>query len=117
MVVAALLALTASIAYGSSDLAAGLAARLARPIAIAFWGHLAGTLAVGAIAWTVAGRPPLGGLAFGLLAGAVAAIGLVLFYGAMARGSVSIVAPLAASGAVVPVAVGLARGEVPGALG
>ena len=117
MVVAALLALTASIAYGSSDLAAGLAARRARPIAIAFWGHLAGTLVVGALAWSVAGGPPLNGLVFGLLAGAVAAVGLVLFYGALARGSVSIVAPLAASGAVVPVAVGVARGEIPGALG
>jgi drug/metabolite transporter (DMT)-like permease len=117
MVVAAVLALATSIAYGSSDLVAGIAARRARPIAIAFWGHLAGTLAVGTIAWSVAGGPPLSGLVFGLLAGAVAAVGLVLFYGAMARGSVSIVAPLAASGAVVPVAVGVARGEVPGVLG
>jgi drug/metabolite transporter (DMT)-like permease len=117
VVVAAVLALAASVAYGSSDLAAGLAARRVRPIAIAFWGHLAGTLVVGTIAWSVAGRPPLSGLVFGLLAGAVAAVGLVLFYGAMARGSVSIVAPLAASGAVVPVVVGVARGEVPGVLG
>jgi drug/metabolite transporter (DMT)-like permease len=117
VVVAALLALATSVAYGSSDLVAGIAARRARPIAIAFWGHLAGTLVVGAIAWSVAGGPPLSGLVFGLLGGAVAAVGLVLFYGAMARGSVSIVAPLAAAGAVVPVAVGVARGEVPGALG
>ncbi|MHA6621063.1 EamA family transporter [Pseudonocardia sp. DLS-67] len=117
MVVAALLALAASVAYGSSDLVAGLAARRARPIAIAFWGHLAGTLVVGTLAWSVAGAPPLGGLVFGLVGGAVAAVGLVLFYGALARGSVSIVAPLAAAGAVVPVSVGVARGEVPGALG
>jgi drug/metabolite transporter (DMT)-like permease len=117
VVVAALLALAASVAYGSSDLAAGLAARRARPIAIAFWGHLAGTLVVATLAWSVAGGPPLSGLVFGLLAGAVAAVGLVLFYGALARGSVSIVTPLAASGAVVPVAVGVARGEVPGTLG
>lgn len=117
MVVAALLALATSVAYGSSDLVAGIAARRARPIAIAFWGHLTGTLVVGALAWSVAGGPPLSGLVFGLLAGAVAAVGLVLFYGAMARGSVSIVAPLAASGAVVPVAVGVTRGEVPGVLG
>lgn len=117
MVVAALLALAASVAYGSSDLAAGLAARRARPIAIAFWGHLAGTLVVGTLAWAVAGRPPLSGLVFGLLAGAVAAVGLVLFYGALARGSVSVVAPLAASGAVIPVVVGVGRGEIPGVLG
>jgi drug/metabolite transporter (DMT)-like permease len=117
VVVAALLALVTSIAYGSSDLVAGIAARRARPIAIALWGHVAGTLVIGTIAWSVAGKPPLGGLVFGLLGGAVAAVGLVLFYGAMARGSVSVVAPLAASGAVVPVAVGVARGEVPGVLG
>ncbi len=117
MVIAAALALAASIAYGSSDLAAGIAARRARPIAIAFWGHLAGTLVVGILALSVAGRPALDGVVPGLLAGAVTAGGLVLFYGALARGSVSIVAPLAASGAVVPVAVGVARGEVPGVLG
>jgi drug/metabolite transporter (DMT)-like permease len=115
--VAALLALLTSVAYGSSDLVAGLAARHARPIAVAFWGHLTGTLVVGTMAWSVAGGPRLGGLVFGLLAGAVAAVGLVLFYGALARGSVSVVAPLAASGAAVPVAVGVARGEVPGVLG
>ena len=117
MVVAALLALAASVAYGSSDLAAGLAARRVRPIAIAFWGHLAGTVVVGTLAWSLAGGPPLSGLVFGLLAGAVAAVGLLLFYGALGRGSVSIVTPLAASGAVVPVAVGVVRGEAPGAFG
>ena len=116
MVLAALLALAASIAFGSSDFAAGLAARRARPIAIAFWGHVAGTLCVGAIAWSVAGRPQLSGLVFGLLGGAVASIGLVLFYGALARGPVSVVAPLASCAAVIPVAVGVARGEIPGVL-
>jgi drug/metabolite transporter (DMT)-like permease len=52
-----------------------------------------------------------------VLAGAIAGGGLVLFYGALARGPVSIVTPVAATGVAVPVLVGVARGEGPGALG
>lgn len=51
-------------------------------------------------------------IAFG--AGAAAMAGLGAFYSAMAMGTMSVVAPIAALGVVVPVAVGLAQGEAPG---
>lgn len=49
-------------------------------------------------------------------AGAVGALAIGLFYLAMATGPVSIVAPVASMGAVIPVAVGLAQGEAPSSL-
>ena len=75
---------------------------------------LAGALAL-AIGLGV-GAPDLRGLEGGLLAGAGTAIGLAAFYRALAVGTMSIVAPIAAMGAAVPVLVGFVRGESPSLL-
>jgi drug/metabolite transporter (DMT)-like permease len=48
--------------------------------------------------------------------GVAGAFGLGCFFAAMARGPMSIVAPISSLGAVVPIAVGLSRGEQPAAL-
>jgi uncharacterized membrane protein len=66
----------------------------------------------------VAVRQPYsaGGLAWGTASGAIGAAGLVAYYQALATGQTAIVAPLASSGAVLPVLVDLARGERPGPL-
>jgi len=48
--------------------------------------------------------------------GAAAMAGLGAFYTAMAMGTMSVVAPIAALGVIIPVGVGLARGEEPGAV-
>ena len=56
------------------------------------------------------------GLAWGTAAGAVGAAGLVAYYHALATGQTAIVAPLASSGAVLPLLVDLARGRLPGPL-
>jgi drug/metabolite transporter (DMT)-like permease len=55
-------------------------------------------------------------LAIAALAGAASLGGLAAFYSAMAMGTVSVVAPIAALGVVVPVVFGLARGDSPGAI-
>ena len=114
---AALLAVTASVAYGTSDFVASYAARRVTPLAIAWWAHVLGAVVLAALGLAVAGLPELSALAFGALAGAIAAAGLVLFYGALAGGPVSIVTPLAATGAAIPVLVGIARGEEPSVVG
>jgi drug/metabolite transporter (DMT)-like permease len=57
-----------------------------------------------------------GKLAIAFLAGAASLGGLAAFYTAMAMGTVSVVAPIAALGVVVPVVFGLAEGESPDAL-
>ena len=51
-----------------------------------------------------------------LLAGASGGIALGAFYRALALGTMSIVAPISASGVIVPVVVGIAGGERPSAL-
>ena len=56
-------------------------------------------------------------MAYAIAAGAVGAIGLAAFYHALATGMVSLVAPIAATGAIVPVAVGLWAGESVGLYG
>jgi drug/metabolite transporter (DMT)-like permease len=60
--------------------------------------------------------PPSGDLALAAAGGVAGVIGLSCFYRAMAIGPMSIVAPVSSTGAVVPVVVGLARGEQPAAL-
>src|SRR5205814_1453793 len=47
----------------------------------------------------------------GAAAGAVGAVGLAAFYRGLAVGSMSLIAPVAALGAVIPVAVGVAGGD------
>ncbi len=61
-----------------------------------------------------AGPPSLHRLWPALGAGAVGLVGLGAFYRALAVGTMSIVAPIAASGMALPVLVGLAGGEHPG---
>jgi drug/metabolite transporter (DMT)-like permease len=76
-----------------------------------------GLLLVLAVALGAGGDVPPGGPMAAAIGGGVAGCaGLACFYAAMARGPISIVAPIASMGAVVPVAVGLARGEQPSAL-
>jgi drug/metabolite transporter (DMT)-like permease len=57
--------------------------------------------------------PPSGPMAAAIGGGIAGCFGLACFFAAMARGPMSIVAPIASLGAVVPIAVGLARGEQP----
>lgn len=114
---AAILALSASLAYGTSDFVASFATRHVTALAIAWWAHVIGAAGLGVLALGVAGLPEVSALLFGALAGAIAAAGLVLFYGALARGPVSIVTPLGATGVAIPVLVGLVRGEAPSAIG
>jgi drug/metabolite transporter (DMT)-like permease len=71
-----------------------------------------------AFALAVAIGDPLSAREFlvGAVAGVAVVVGLAVFYRAMALGSVSVVTTIGAMGILVPVAVGLARGEEPAAL-
>jgi uncharacterized membrane protein len=65
----------------------------------------------------VAVRQPYSGagLGWGAVAGAVGAAGLVAYYQALATGQTAIIAPLASSGAVLPLLVDLAAAQTAGA--
>lgn len=75
-----------------------------------------GLLLIAPIALAAGGSISAADAGVAALAGAAGAGAIGLFYLAMAIGPVSIVAPVASMGVVVPVAVGLLRGEAPSGL-
>jgi drug/metabolite transporter (DMT)-like permease len=106
----ALLALAASVLWGSSDFGGGLMSRRLHPSAavlisqaIAFAGLLAllPFFAV-TLGWY---------LLTAAVAGVIATLSLASFYRAMADAPLSLVAPITAAGTGIPVLVGLLRGE------
>src|SRR5436853_170096 len=60
--------------------------------------------------------PPSAAVAWACPSAVLGTIGLVGFYRGMATGSISIVAPIGGAAAVIPVTVGLLRGDHPSAL-
>ena len=116
-VVAIVLALLSSVLWGVADFAGGTASRRLPALVVVLASQAAG-LAAAAVAATVAGAwgEPLGYLPWAIGAGLVGASGLVVFYRALAVGTMGVVSPIAALGVIVPVAVGLATGHWPSAV-
>ncbi len=74
-------------------------------------------VAVGLVAVSTEAPPTNGAIAWSVVAGSSGIVGLAAFYLALSRGTMGIVAPLAAViGATVPAIVGIARGEPVNAL-
>lgn len=108
------LALLSSLLWGWSDFLGGtLARRLPAVTVVALSQTVALVTLIPLVA--VAGDAP-SSLVPGLLAGLAGAVGLGAFYAALAAGTMGVVAPIAATGAALPVVVGLARGEQPSAV-
>jgi len=111
---AALLALSAAVAYGVGDFLGGVAARRVPPTAVVLWSHLVGLGMLVALAPIVGGDLTPRALAVGAVAGVLGGGGVALFYRGLSVGSMSVVAPVAALlSAAVPVVAGLAGGERP----
>jgi drug/metabolite transporter (DMT)-like permease len=113
-VTALLLALASSVSYGTSDFLASRVTKRLSPVLLVLYSQAAQGLALLGIVLAVRQSFAAVGLAWGAAAGALIAIGLVTYYRALATGPTGVVAPLAATGAVVPVLVDLVRGELPG---
>jgi drug/metabolite transporter (DMT)-like permease len=111
---AVVLALGASLCWGFGDLIAGLASRRAPSWSVSLLSQLTGLLAAGLLLAAL-GRewPGFRPLAPAFLAGVLLAVGMVAYFKALASGTMSVVAPIVATCAVVPVAVGLLEGERP----
>jgi drug/metabolite transporter (DMT)-like permease len=104
-------ALLASVAWGVADFLGGLKSRTVPVLVVLFLAQVSGVLAIGLVV-LVAGNPPPGtSILWAALAGLFVTVGLAAFYRGMAVGSISIVAPIAAVGAVVPVVFGIATGD------
>ena len=110
------LGLSSGLCWGAADFFGGMQSRRLPALTVAFWSQVAGALGL-AVALAVSGtRPAAAGTAWGLVAGVGSGCALVLFYRGLAEGTMSIVAPVSACGAVVPVAAALLPGHRPDAL-
>jgi len=111
------LALAASLSWGIADFGGGIGARRVHVVWVLLVSQLAGLALVGTLALAMQPQPPNGRqLAWGVFAGVMGAIGLGAFYSALAIGTMGIVGPISATGAIVPVTYGLSRGERPSVL-
>jgi drug/metabolite transporter (DMT)-like permease len=107
--------LASSLVWGTADFLGGVFTRRLTLASVTVGSQIAGLVALLVAAVAVGGlegRP----VAIGLAAGACGAVGLSAFYRALATGTISIVSPVSACGALVPVGLALATGERPGTL-
>jgi drug/metabolite transporter (DMT)-like permease len=98
--------------WGSADFVGGLLSRRLPALTVVVVSQLAGGATVLLVAVALAEPAPTQ-VWLPLLGGAVGALGLVFFYSGLALGTMSIVAPIAACGAVLPVGYSIAIGQVP----
>lgn len=111
------LGLSSSLCWGFADFMGGIQSRRYAALSVTAVSQAAGTVLI-VVVVLASGRaaPGVTSLLPAAAAGAAGAVALVSFYRALAIGTMSVVAPIAATGAVVPVAVGLAGGDRPGPL-
>lgn len=108
---AVLLAALSSLLWGTGDFVGGSVARRTHVLVIAAGSQLTGLALLLVVVVATRSDVAAGGLALGALAGLVGAGSLMVFYRALALGMMSLVAPVAAAGAVIPVLVAVAGGD------
>ena len=115
--VAVALGLAASVSWGVADFLGGLKSRQLHVVTVLVLSQVVGMLLVGLlVAARGDGPPDAHFLVYGALAGLSGLIGLAAFYRGMAVGAMAVVAPISATGAAIPVVVGVATGDRPSAI-
>jgi drug/metabolite transporter (DMT)-like permease len=110
--VAVVLALLSAVVYGAADFLGGLSSRRASVLGVVALSQVAGLVALVALLPWLGGRVNGADLGWGAAAGMAGAAGLVVFFRTLARGVMSVIAPVTAlTAAAVPVLVGLAGGD------
>jgi drug/metabolite transporter (DMT)-like permease len=108
------ISLASSFSWGISDFLGGQQSRRMPVLAVLAISQPVGLLLIGLMILLFGADPiPADKLAIAALAGAASLGGLWAFYAAMAMGTVSVVAPIASLGVMVPVVIGLAKGDAP----
>jgi drug/metabolite transporter (DMT)-like permease len=114
---AVLLALAASASWGVSDFLGGVKSRVAPVLTVLSVSQPAGLVLLGGIVLVRWQAPPHGlPILWAALAGLGGAIGIGALYQGLAIGSMGIVAPITSTSPLIPLTVGLARGERPSAI-
>src|SRR5918995_1928161 len=103
-------ALLASVTWGVADFLGGLKSRTVPVLVVLLLAQISGVLAIGVVV-ALAGNAPPSSVLWAMLAGLFGTLGLASFYRGMAVGAISVVAPIAAVGAIVPVVFGIATGD------
>jgi len=111
-----LFGLAAAMLYGTGDFLGGLATRRAPVLMVLMLAETASVIVALPVASMSLGPVRLAGLVWGISAGVVGGLGLIIFYIGLAAGPMSVVAPVSGLvSTVLPVAVALVDGERPGA--
>ncbi|NHN56920.1 DMT family transporter [Calidifontibacter sp. DB0510] len=113
------IALAAALSWGSADYAGGIFARriaAVRVVVVSQAGALAVMTLVFAARLVRSGMPGGAWLGWGALCGVAGTVALTSFYAALARGTMGVVSPIAATGAILPVVAGWVAGDRLGAL-
>lgn len=107
-------ALTSAIFGGAADFVGGTQSRRVTAVSLVAGSQTVGLLLM-VIYLAMAGSVPsdLSFVPWALLAGIAALVGLISFYQALATGTMSVVAPIAALGVALPLGWGLLQGETP----
>jgi len=108
------LGLAAAVLYGSGDFLGGMATRRTHVLPVLMLADTAGVVVALAAAAIFPSAVSLAGLAWGISAGLIGGLGLIIFYIGLATGPMSVVAPVSGLvSTVLPVAIALAGGERP----
>lgn len=110
----ALLATLSSLLWGTGDFLGGTLSRRVHPVAVIRSAHGMAAVVVAVVVTATGEWGRTGAVGWGIVAGIVGSSGLALFYAALSRGTMGVVAPIAGTGVVLPVVVGLAQGDEPG---
>ena len=109
-----LLALSSSLMWGFADYIGGLQTRSRQVLSVVLISQVAGLVVIVAVvAVRGVGWPGAQAMLPAAVAGVMGALCIVTFYLALSYGPMSIVAPVLASSASIPVVYGLVRGERP----
>jgi drug/metabolite transporter (DMT)-like permease len=109
---AIVLALGCAVVYGAADFLGGLASRKTSVFGVVALSQIVGLVALLALLPWLGGPVEAADLWWGAAAGLAGAAGLVVFFRTLARGVMSVIAPVTAvTAAAVPVLVGLLTGD------
>ena len=110
------LGFASALAWGLADFLGGLKSRQLQLLTVLFVSQAAGLVAVSVWAAARGGGPPAEVVPWAISNGIAGTIGLAAFYRGLAVGAMGVVAPISASAAAIPVAVGVIGGERPAAI-
>jgi drug/metabolite transporter (DMT)-like permease len=115
-VAAIALGFASAVVWGAADFLGGLKSRKLQLLTVLFVSQAAGLLGVTVWAAARGGGPPAEVIPWGISNGVAGTVGLAAFYRGLSVGAMGVVAPISASAAAIPVAVGVIGGERPAAL-